>query len=89
MNRILLIGGGAKSEALRVIAPTVFGRRVEVPASGEYVAIGAARQAAWALSGADSPPSWPVSLDAVVEADAAPQVREQYARYRALELTNG
>ncbi|MCW2819520.1 MAG: sugar kinase, partial [Marmoricola sp.] len=28
---------------------------------GEYVALGAARQAAWALSGTDSPPAWEVS----------------------------
>ena len=38
-----------------------------VPASGEYVARGAARQAAWALSGADEPPSW-----ALPRADADP-----------------
>ncbi|QEA27374.1 xylulokinase [Microbacterium sp. CBA3102] len=46
LRRGLLIGGGAQSEAVREIAPQVFGIPVEVPAAGEYVALGAARQAA-------------------------------------------
>jgi xylulokinase len=46
LNRALLIGGGAQSEAVRAIAPEVFGIPVEVPEAGEYVALGAARQAA-------------------------------------------
>lgn len=46
LERALLIGGGAQSEAVRAIAPLVFGIPVEVPAPGEYVALGAARQAA-------------------------------------------
>lgn len=46
VRRVLLIGGGAQSEAVRMIAPLVLGVPVEVPAPGEYVALGAARQAA-------------------------------------------
>ncbi|GAA3202703.1 xylulokinase [Microbacterium terregens] len=46
LERALLIGGGAQSEAVRTIAPQVFGIPVEVPPPGEYVALGAARQAA-------------------------------------------
>jgi xylulokinase len=46
LERALLIGGGAQSEAVRAIAPLVFGLEVEVPEPGEYVARGAARQAA-------------------------------------------
>ena len=46
LERALLIGGAAQSEAVRQIAPQVFGMPVEVPAPGEYVALGAARQAA-------------------------------------------
>lgn len=49
LRRALLIGGGAQSEAVRKIAPAVFGMPVEVPAPGEYVALGAARQAASVL----------------------------------------
>jgi xylulokinase len=46
LERALMIGGAAQSEAVRRIAPEVFGMPVEVPAPGEYVALGAARQAA-------------------------------------------
>lgn len=46
LERALLIGGGAQSEAVRQIAPEILGLSVEVPEPGEYVAQGAARQAA-------------------------------------------
>lgn len=46
LDRVLLIGGGAQSPAVRVIAPEVFGLPVAVPEPAEYVALGAARQAA-------------------------------------------
>ncbi|WP_433586038.1 xylulokinase [Microbacterium hydrocarbonoxydans] len=49
LERALLIGGGAQSEAVRAIAPEVLGLPVEVPEPGEYVALGAARQAAQVL----------------------------------------
>jgi xylulokinase len=55
-RRILLIGGGAKSAAVQVIARELFSVPVEIPAAAEYVALGAARQAAWALTG--QPPAW-------------------------------
>ena len=45
LERALLIGGGAQSEAVRRIAPEILGLTVEVPEPGEYVALGAARQA--------------------------------------------
>ncbi|MHA7305588.1 xylulokinase [Arthrobacter sp. TMN-49] len=51
VERVLLIGGGAKSRALREAAATVFGVPVDVPEPREYVALGAARQAAWAATG--------------------------------------
>lgn len=46
LERALLIGGAAQSAAVREVAPAIFGMPVEVPAPGEYVALGAARQAA-------------------------------------------
>ncbi|MGO2745426.1 xylulokinase [Microbacterium sp.] len=46
LERALLIGGGAQSEAVRVVAADVLGLPVEVPEPAEYVAVGAARQAA-------------------------------------------
>lgn len=45
LRRVLLVGGGARSAAVQQIAPAVFGLDVEVPAPGEYVALGAAEQA--------------------------------------------
>jgi xylulokinase len=83
VNRVLLIGGAAASAAVRAVAPALFDAPVSVPDPAEYVALGAARQAAWALSGGDEPPEWPV---AAVEAlgEPTPAVREAYARVRAL-----
>ena len=50
---------------------------------GEYVALGAARQAAWALSGAAEPPTWPARRHRrSLEADPTPHVREVYADLR-------
>ena len=90
VERIQLIGGGAQSEAVRRIAPAVLGTDVTVPAPGEYVADGAARQAAWVLSVADGgtgeQPSWSAGgADAeVYSAEPTPGVREQYAAARDL-----
>jgi len=58
VRRVLLTGGASRSAAVRAIAPGVFGVPVLVPPEMEHVAVGAARQAAWALSGAAEPPSW-------------------------------
>ncbi|MEO7588472.1 MAG: xylulokinase [Arachnia sp.] len=77
-RRILLIGGGALSDAVRRLAPTVFGRPVVVPPPGEYVALGAARQAAWACSGDAGPPVWPLGDAAEFDAPHAPQVMDTY-----------
>ena len=77
-RRIMLIGGGARSEAVRRLAPTVFGRPVVVPPPDEYVARGAARQAAWALAGSSEPPAWPMAEVGEYDGAAAPQVMETY-----------
>lgn len=50
LERALLIGGGAQSEAVRRVAPEILGIPVEVPEPSEYVALGAARQAAGVLA---------------------------------------
>lgn len=90
VERVSLIGGGAQSEAVRRIAPAVLGTAVTVPTPGEYVADGAARQAAWVLSGSERPPAWTAAGEAeVYEADPAPHVREQYAAVRELTATRG
>jgi xylulokinase len=82
VQRVLLIGGGARSEAVRRIAPTVFGVPVEVPEAAEYVADGAARQAAWVLAGGPAPPDWRLTAARRYESDPEPAVRERYAAVR-------
>ena len=82
VRRVLLIGGGARSEAARQIAPGIFGLPVVVPAAREYVADGAARQAAWLLSGESAPPSWAADEEQRYESDPQPAVRARYAAAR-------
>lgn len=86
IERVILVGGGARSEAVRRIAPAIMGRPVEVPPPGEYVALGAARQAAWALAQQDSPPSWTPGLVTPYTATPTPQVVEQYLAAQPLTL---
>ncbi|GAA4353554.1 xylulokinase [Angustibacter luteus] len=82
VGRIVLVGGGARSQAVRELAPAVFGRSVVVPGDAQYVALGAARQAAWALSGADTAPAWSLPDPLTFDAEPTPHVREAYARLR-------
>jgi xylulokinase len=81
-RRVLLIGGGARSEAVRALAPGIFGVPVDVPEPGEYVALGAARQAAWALAGAADPPPWPRPPARRYEAAYQPEIRERFRAIR-------
>jgi xylulokinase len=78
-RRILLIGGGAASEAVRRIAPSILGQPVVVPEPGEYVADGACRQAAWVLAGGDEPPGWATGPTTRYDASARPDIRARYA----------
>lgn len=86
-RRVLLIGGGARSQALREIAPLIFGVPVLVPDPAEYVALGAARQAAWALRGSTRPPSWQPPATDEYTGEPSPAVRQRYGQVR--ELTEG
>ena len=86
VERVLLVGGGARSEAVRRLAPSVFGRPVVVPAPGEYVADGAARQAAWALVGGDEPPAWSLAGVQTYDGEAVPSIRARYAEARDLTI---
>ena len=86
VERIILVGGGARSVAVRQIAPAVLGRPVLVPTPAEYVALGAARQAAWTLSQADSPPQWSSGATESFTAAETPQVLDQYLRAQPLTL---
>ncbi|ADU48601.1 xylulokinase [Intrasporangium calvum] len=81
VERVLLIGGAAASRAVRAIAPALFRAPVVVPRPAEYVGVGAARQAAWALSGAAQPPAWGLRVDSEYQVPAGDtsDVLERYA----------
>ncbi|GAA2076203.1 xylulokinase [Microbacterium hatanonis] len=81
-RRVLLVGGAARNEGVAVIAGQVFDAPVAVPAPGEYVALGAARQAAWALTGAR--PGWPVAVDREPPHDTRRSIRSRYDEIAAL-----
>jgi len=85
-KRVLLIGGGAVNPAVASIAATLFPVPVVVPPPGEYVADGAARQAAWTLAGGAHAPQW-TQQSLLPSRELAPQpvpvVRAQYGDARA------
>ena len=80
VNRILLIGGAAKNPAIPAIASALFGREVLVPPAGEYVADGAAKQAAWALLG--EMPTWDLGNVAHHQSAPTTHVMEKYRTLR-------
>jgi xylulokinase len=86
-GRVLLIGGGARSPAARQVAPGIFFSPVDVPEPEEYVALGAARQAAWALAGTPEPPPWPPRPTETYTGPAQPQIRERHAALRDDTIT--
>ena len=45
IEKVLVVGGGARSRAVQSLAPELLGVPVEFPEAAEYVALGAARQA--------------------------------------------
>ncbi|WP_448760159.1 xylulokinase [Actinomyces oricola] len=78
IDGVSLVGGGGRSAAVRALAPAVWGVPVDAPEPGEYVANGAARQAAWVLAGGEAPPVWELSGGAHLRADPQPRVRAAY-----------
>ena len=82
LRRVLLIGGSARSQAVRTLAPGIFGQEVFAPQPQEYVALGAARQAAWALAGTPEPPAWPRPAGEIRSGVPQSHVRERYAALR-------
>ncbi|MFI7314117.1 FGGY family carbohydrate kinase [Streptomyces hygroscopicus] len=92
VRRVFLLGPAADLQAVRAIAPALLGAQVVVPQPADYAALGAARQAAWALGvshGTQSPhepPRWPAAASQVFEpGDDLPvgqAVRQQYVAVR-------
>ncbi len=81
-SRVLLIGGAAKNPAVQQIAADLFGKSIHLPPVGEYVADGAAKQAAWALTGATTPPQW--SMGEVKQIAPVNDATEVVAEYMEL-----
>lgn len=84
INRVILVGGASRNQAVQEVAATFFDYEIAVPEPGEYVALGAARQAAWALSQSPTPPNWNVSNFKIIEKKASSP--ELYAQYQQLIL---
>ena len=85
-ERVMIIGGGSRLEAVRVIAPTIFGCPISVPPPEEYVANGAARQAAWVLTGTAVASTWTLGEAPTYEAEAQPWIIERYREAQTLVL---
>jgi xylulokinase len=73
ISRVVLTGGASQSEAVRTIALAVFGLPIVATEEFESVAVGAARQAAWALTG--TLPDWGIP----VLSDREPSSRDVHA----------
>ena len=80
VNRIVIIGGAAKNLAIPVIASALMGREVVVPPAGEYVADGAAKQAAWALLA--QMPQWNLGEVTHHTTKPTPDVMDRYRTLR-------
>ncbi|MEU8348251.1 FGGY-family carbohydrate kinase, partial [Streptomyces sp. NPDC048845] len=92
VQRVFLLGAAAGLPAVQAMAPALFGARVVVPEPADYAALGAARQAAWALGAAHGqlpahePPRWQGAaaqiFDAGEEGPVGQAVRQQYVAVR-------
>ncbi|GAA2512737.1 FGGY family carbohydrate kinase [Streptomyces thermolineatus] len=86
VRRVFLLGQAAELPAVRTMAPVLLGAPVVLPQPADYTALGAARQAAWALSGGAEPPQWRSSavqlLEPGEELAIGQAVRQQYAAIR-------
>ena len=77
-NRIFMVGGAAASPAVQESAAQIFGVPITVVKPGEYVANGAATQAAHALLGTS--PAWQRDILKEVHQPRIALITEQYSR---------
>ncbi|MGW0551633.1 FGGY family carbohydrate kinase [Streptomyces altiplanensis] len=92
VRRVFLLGAAAELPAVQAAAPAIFGTQVVVPQPAEYAALGAARQAAWALGVSQgtlaphTPPAWQGAAAQVLEPGdevaVGQAVRQQYGATR-------
>ena len=76
ITRVKLIGGAAANRAVRTIAAGLFGGTIDVPAPAEYVARGAARQAAESIGLATN--HWATQVETVTEVEYPKEILEQF-----------
>lgn len=76
-NRVLLIGGAARNPAIQAVARSVFDAPLEIPPANEYVAMGAAVQAAWVVTG--QRPDWRMAGTVALDPLVNPGIRANYA----------
>jgi xylulokinase len=86
ISRITLTGGASQSPAVHRIATAVFGLPIVVTSAFESVAVGAARQAAWALTG--HLPTWSIPVLTRHEPDAADLTAAAELQGRYTEVLN-
>ena len=89
IRRVLLIGGAAAAPAVREIGAQVLGVPVDVPPTEEYVALGAARQAAWVLNPGGDPPAWSTGPEGWARCQPTGDgsgIRARYAEARELTI---
>jgi xylulokinase len=92
VRRVFLLGAAAELPAVQAAAPMLFGAQVVVPQPADYAAIGAARQAAWALGSSQgtldprNPPAWQGAAAQVLEPGdelaVGQAVRQQFVSVR-------
>ena len=82
VRRVKLIGGPASNRAVQVVAAGLFGGQIEVPNSAEYVALGAARQAAAAIGYASA--GWKVVAATVSAPSYDPSILRRFQELVAL-----
>ena len=81
IERVMIIGGAAKNPGVGPIAASILGRPVMTFPPREFVADGAARQAAWALTG--DLPEWKIPDVIEFEEKSAAFVLEQHRKLKA------
>ncbi|MEU4497356.1 FGGY family carbohydrate kinase [Streptomyces sp. NBC_00210] len=92
VRRVFLLGAAAELPAVQAAAPAIFGAQVVVPQPADYAALGAARQAAWALGVSQgtlspaAPPAWQGAAAQIFEPGdelaVGQAVRQQYGATR-------
>lgn len=82
VERVLIIGGAARSAAVRRILPEIIQVPIFAPAPGEYVARGAAMQAAATLTG--SLPTWERDREELQPREHRPEIMEQHMSVRKM-----